>query len=268
MQKILIAAAAGGLLLFGSLTFIAVSPSNVSAAEGDTDTTVESTDTWHEDMLDRLVEEGVISREMADDIEDTLPENGFRFGGRGIGPLTEDFDPDEMLERFRHRFENFELPEDYDPDEMLERFRHRFENFELPEDYDPDEMLERFRHRFENFEMPENFDLESFMGRGFPGRGFGFFGNNSLSDAFDDLTPEALRDAIENGTLGGLIDFDALLEGATQEINQVVTDGSITREQADRMIRSLTDRLEAMENGELDFGGHRGSGRGFEKFEP
>lgn len=273
MKKWFIAAAVAGVLAIGAFAFVGVTTTSVSAAEEDPTTTEDDVHgQWHDELLDRLVEGGVITQDQADDVDETLTEGTHPFRGRGFRSLPDDFDPEAMLERMQERFENldsddlpegFELPEGFDLDEMLDRFTQQLEDFDLenlpegfalPEDFDPSEMLGELQRRFKGF------------GEGTPrAEGFGFFGDG-LKDVFGDMTPDEIKDAIENGTLADLIDTDAILDTASASLDEAVADGALTAEQADRILERLVEKLESIENGDFEWGqksrrGHRGFGQ-------
>ena len=286
MKKWFITAAAAGLLAIAAVGFIGINSTSVSAAEGDTAAEDTQPDQWHDGLLKRLVDEGVISQQMADDIDETLTDGSLPFRGQGFRSLPEDFDPTAMLERMVDLLgnldpedvpEGLDLPEDIDIDELLEGFTQQLEDFDpddlpegftLPEGFDPKGLFREFQQRFRDFDPqnpPEGFTPESFDERRFPGGlGFGLLGD-SLKDAFDGLTPAEIRDALENGTLADLIDTGAILEGATADLDQAVAEGQLTEEQADHLLAGLTEKLQSIEDGTFRFGpkgpgGHRGFG--------
>ncbi|MGI9529606.1 MAG: hypothetical protein ACR2NG_07840 [Acidimicrobiia bacterium] len=276
MKKWFIAVAAAGVLAIGAFAFVGVTTTRVSAAEEDPSTTEdEAHGQWHDELLDRLVEGGVITQDQADDIDENLPEGINRFRGQGFRSLPEDFDPEAMLERMQERLENFdpedlpegfELPEGFDLGEMLNRFTQQLEDFDpenlpegfaLPEDFDPSEMFGELERRFKGF------------GEGTPrAQGFGFL-RDELKDVFGDMSPDEIKEAIENGTLADLIDTDAILESASSSLDEAVADGALTAEQADRILERLVEKLESIENGDFELGrkGRRGH-RGFGQFGP
>lgn len=280
MKKWLIAAAAAGVLAVAALAFVGVNSTSVSAAEEDSAPAQDEEHAqWHDGILDRLVEEGVITQEQADEFDEFLPEGGHPFRGRGFERLPEDFDPDAMLERMQERFESFdpddlpegfELPEGFDLDGMLDLFTQQLEDFDfenfpegfvLPEEFDPSQMFGEFQRRFDD------------SGERAPrAQGFGFLGE-ALKDVFGDMNPDEIKEAIEDGTLAELIDTDAILDTASGALDTAVADGDLTEEQADRILEGLVEKLESIENGDFENGdfelGRNGRGhRGFGRFGP
>jgi len=292
MKKWFIAAAVAGVIAVATVAFIGVNSTSVSAAEGGVATTDDGqADRWHDGLLNRLVEEGLITREQAEGIDENLPDGALPFQGRGFRGLSEDFDPEMMLEHMMERFEDFdpqdlpegfELPEGFDLDELLDQFKQQVEDldpqdmpegFAFPEGFDPREMFREFRERFKEFDPrnpPEGFvHPRGFSEEGFQGaHGFGLLGD-ALKDVFNDMDPDEIRDAIENGTLADLIDADAILAGASADLDQAVADGILSEEQANRILEGLTDTLQSIEDGEFRFGrtGPGGS-RDFGRFGP
>lgn len=277
MKKWFIAAAAAGVIAIAAVAFIGVNSTSVSAAEGDTAATgADQSDQWHDGLLDRLVEEGVITQEQAEGIDKSLPEGALPFRGRGFRGLPEDFDPETMLQHMMERFESFdaedlpegfELPEGFDLDKLLDQFTQQLENFDpqdlpegfiLPEGFDPSKMFREFQGRFndfdpqnpsEGFAHPKGFSDEGFA----RDHGFGFLGD-ALKDIFDDMDPDEIKDAIEDGTLADLMDTDAILEGASADLDRAAADGLLSQDQADRILEGLTNKLQSIEDGDFRLG--------------
>lgn len=291
MKNRLIAIAVGALALFGVLSFVTFGPPAVFAAESVDDYEDGSPAALIEPLLDRLVEQGFISEDAVEELEESLPDevrefmrrplrdpDVERFGALGRDWLEDalgDITPDEL----RDAVENGTLDELIDVDaildtareaiaeaveegritaeqgeRLLERLTQRLEALEDGEGVGP---IERFRFRFR--ELPPDIDIDDLDPRPFLEHGFGWFGGDSLRDAFDDVTPDELRDALEDGTLGELLDLDEILESAIAEIEQAVDDGRVTPEQAEKMIEHLERRIEALADGEVGWG----LGRGF-----
>lgn len=290
MKKWLITAAAAGLLAIAAVGFIGINSTRVSAAEGDSAVEGPQPDQWHDRLLERLVDEGVITEGMADDIDETLSNDSLPFGGFDFRSLPEDFDPGAVLERILGRLgkldleelpEGIELPERTDLDELLEQLSQQLEDFDpndvpegltLPEGFDPEGLFREFQQRLRDFDPqnpPEGFAPEHFGDHRFPGGlGFGLLGD-SLKGVFDDLTPQEILDAIENGTLADLIDMDEILQGASAGLDEAVAEGLLTDEQADEIIAGITEKLQSIEEGTFRFGpegpgGHRGFGHSFD----
>ena len=247
MKKLAIVGAVLGVLLIGAIAALGLTSSDVQAAESE-DT---SDHPLRENLLDRLVEEGVISEEQAEEFDEHLDDLHSRFGREfRVGP--------------RFRSEDFELPEDFDPDQLLEKMKERFEQFdfedlpeglELPEDFDPKAMLE---------DLKERFDEGAFEDFRFRGPRLGIFGeDNPLRDAFENLDLEELEQAIEDGTVAELIDIDAIRDAVTEQVEQAVAEGVITQEQADRILERMDEKLTALENGDV---GRKGRHHGFGHF--
>lgn len=260
MKKLIVASAVAGVLIFGAIAAVAIGSSSTAVAQSDTAQTEApaTTDTevpeWVDQVLDGLVTGGILTQDTADQLRAEAP---FLIGMLDQMKLDFDTDSDEPgteghlpfdIERFKDQFDGLEFPEGFDffgpdffgPDGFnFQDLRDQFENF----DFDSFEIPEGFDH-------PEGVNPESFGEFRFPGGGFGFLdGISGLS--FDDL-----RDAMQNGTLTDLIDVDSIMSDVTARIEQAVTAGDLTRDQADRMLEKLTKNYDAIANGELPFFGH------------
>ncbi len=304
MKNRLIAIAAGGILLFGVLSFVTFGPPDVFAAEAPAEEyEAGSPGAWLSSLLDRLVDEGIISPEQAEDIEEQVPDEArdflrrpFRFPNDvdgldelsqrfGAGPgavrdilrdALEGLTPDEL----HNAIEDGTLDEIVDFDAVLDEAERLID--EAVEEgrvtaEEGEAMLERLRDRIDALiegELPDRFDRfrEDFDLRELPGPGHWFFGGDAFGEAFgdawgdiwDDVTPDDLRDAFEEGTLDELIDLESVLESAIEQIEQAVEDGTISEEQAEDLIDRLERRIDAIAEGEFGFG----RGRGFGFFDP
>lgn len=113
------------------------------------------------------------------------------------------------------------------------------------------------------------------FGRGGPGmhggRGFGFFGAKleSVATALG-ITEDEVRTALEDGTTIAELAtskgvevqtvIDALVADATARIDQAVTDGKLTADEATEQKAALTERITEFVNNTPEFGKH-GEGR-------
>ena len=303
MKNRWIAIAAGGLLLFGALTFVTFGPPAVFAAEPAEESYPEdSPGAWLESLLDRLVERGFIEQEVLDEIEDEVPDEVREFLGRPFGSLRDG----EDLEQFRPRIlggSGFDFLRDAIDELTPDELRDAIENGTIDELIDVDavieaaeeqvtelvadgsisaeegeemldsltERLEALRNgdglgRIEGFRfriLPRDFELDDVDPRPFLGRGFGWFGGDALEDVLGDITPDELRDALEDGTVDELIDPNAILQSTIDSIEEAVEEGRLSAEQAEELIERLERRLEEFGEGGFPFGG-----RGFGFFGP
>ena len=258
MKKLMIAATAALVLVVGAFAAVAIGSSGTAAAqtdESETETTPTEAPTtadadspeWVNDVLDGLVTGGIITQDSADQLQAEAPNVLSMLEQMGLNsdstlPETESLFPLD-IERLRDQFGALGLPEGLDPfgpdGFNIQDLRDQFENFD-----------------FENFELPEGLDHpggispESFGEFRFPGGVFGFL------DSLNGLSFADLRDAMQNGTLGDLLDVDAIVSTVTDRLDAAVADGNLTREQADEKLQWLTEKLDAIGSGEFPFPDH------------
>ena len=288
MKNRLIAIAVGALALFGVLSFVTFGPPAVFAAESADEYEEGTPGALIEPLLDRLVEQGFISEDTVEELEESLPDevrefmrrpfrgpDVERFGAFGrdwLEDALDDVTPDEL----RDAIEDGTLDELIDVDAILESARDAIadaveegritaeqgerllerltERLEALEDGDGIGLIERFGFRL----LPPDVDLDDLDPRPFLHHGFGWFGGDGFGDLLDDVTPDELRDALEDGTLDEVLDLDEILRSTIAEIEQAVEDGRLTPEQAERMIEHLEQRIDALADGEVGWGLSRG----------
>ncbi len=293
MKKLIIASTITVVMLVGAFVVLGVGSSNAPAVAQSGDTSVEEEiPGFVDDILEGLVDAGIVSEDLADEIRKEIPGLvGF------LSPLVEEgSDPQDLdFEGYLDEFwDDFGFPEGADgPFEMFP-FREfedfgsggfdlfgpegfTFEDFRLPDGFDLENLMDQFdgftfpddleNFTFEEFEFPEGFvsphDANpDTPGNGplpgpFPGHGFGFLFEGDL---LDGLSSDELRDAIENGTLEELISTNDIIADFEDMLDKAVQDGDLTRERADAMLERMTRRIESFENDEFRPFGPGGKG--------
>ncbi|MCL1592731.1 MAG: hypothetical protein M3132_00085 [Actinomycetia bacterium] len=266
MKKLIIASTITVVMFFGAFVVLGINASNTPAVAQSGEATVEEeVPPFVDDVLARLVDAGILSDDLADEIRRKVPGlMGFLSPLIDEGTDPQDLDFDGYLDEFwddfdssdffgsdGFTFEEFGLPDGFDLEELMDQF----DGFTFPDD------LENFT--FEDFELPEGFvsphDVNpDASGPGqFPGHGFGFLFDGDL---LDGLSPDELRDAMENGTLEDLINTDDIISDIENMLDKAVQEGDLTREQADAKLERLTQRIESFENGEFRPFGPGGKG--------
>ncbi len=146
--------------------------------------------------------------------------------------------------------------------------------------------IEEQKQRFaDNVDKLIDSDLKDAGGKG----GFGGFGGIERGIAFDrgdDLTAasaalgltvdelktaltgdKSLADVAKDKGVEAQKVIDAIVASQTKAINQAVTDGKLTQDQATKLLADVAARAEKLVNapgfGDRSMGGHRGGGRGF-----
>jgi len=259
MKKLIVASAVAGVLVLGAVAAVAIGSSSSAVAQSDTPQTEtpSTADTevpeWVDQVLNGLVTGGILTQDTADQLREEAP---FLLGM--LEQMKLDLDTDSTdgsgteghlpfdIERFKDQFDGLELPEALDGFDFFgpggfnfQDLRDQFENF----DFDSFEMPEGFDH-------PEGTNPESFGEFRIPGGGFSFL------DGISGLSFADLSDAMQNGTLSELIDVDEIISDVTDKLDAAVAEGDLTRDQADEMVRKLTEKLDAIGNGEFPFVGH------------
>lgn len=257
MKKLMIAISVAGVLVLGAFAAVSINSSGTAVAQSDgADSNTAQTETptttdadvpvWVDDVLNGLVEGEIITESTADELRTEAPtlllmldQAKLKFGTDANGEDGgEEYLPFD-IERFRDRLDGFELPEGLDG-----------LGFFGPEGFDLEGLTEQFRNfNFDSFELPEGLDHPN----GISPESFGGFG---FLDGMSGLSFSDLRDAMQNGTLDELLDTDAIVSQITEKLDAAVTEGDLTREQADRMLERLTEKLDAIANGELPFIDH------------
>jgi len=253
MKKLMIAFTAVGILVVGAFAAIAIDSSGTAVAQSDTPQTeapatgaqaTENPDVpaWVDEVLDGLINGGVLTDETASELRTEVPNLFDLLDQMGFSTNSEQqFNPED----FAQMFESFGFPDGFQgldffgPDGFdLGGLAYQFEDFD-----------------FENFEFPEGFahpdgiTPESFKDFRLPNGGFG------LLDGLSGLSFADLQDAMQNGTLTDLIDTEAIISDIGDKLDQAVENGRLTREQADEKLAQITDKLDAIGNGELPFFG-------------
>jgi len=250
MKKLMIAIAAAGVLVLGAFAVVTIGSSGTAVAQSDTpQVETQATDDadvpeWVDDVLNGFIKGGVITEESADQLRTEVPALLGLLDQVGFSSNSADeFNPED----FTQMFERFGFPEGFEGSDFLG-----------PDGVDLGGLLDQFKNfDFGNFTFPEGFDhpdgatpdsIEKFT---FPGGGLGFL------DGLEGLTFSDLKDAMQNGTLSDLVDPESILSTVSDNLDAAVTNGTLTDEQADKMLEKLKNTLDAIENGELPSFGHR-----------
>jgi len=255
MKKLLIAITVAGVLVLGAFAVVTIGSSGSAIAQSDTPETdtpqVETQATedadvpeWVDDVLNGFIKGGVITQESADELRTEVPGLLGLLDQVGLSTNSADeFNPED----FTKMFEQFGFPEGFAGSDFLG-----------PDGVDLGGLLDQFKNfDFGNFTFPEGFDhpegatpdsIEKFD---FPGGGFGFL------NGLEGLTFSDLKDAMQNGTLSELIDPESILSSVSDKLDAAVANGTLAREQADKMLEKVSEKLDAIENGELPFFGDR-----------